>query len=58
MLETIPELAEQPAPVLESSPAIEPPVVVPPRMKLGEILVERGKLDQVALERTLRGASR
>ena len=61
MLEPMPEVAEQqPQPLPPAADAAvaavaaEPPVVAPPRLKLGEILVERGKLDPGALERTLR----
>src|SRR5689334_8259746 len=47
---SMPPEAPHAAPVVD----VEPEPIAPPRLKLGEILVERGKLDPVALERTLR----
>ena len=46
----MPELAAEPVPELAEQPAAEPPA----RKRLGEILIERGKLDEAGLERALR----
>src|SRR5450830_991270 len=59
MLETIadlpepvpPEMSEVPTPMATEVPEAQ---AAPVRLRLGEILVERGKLDPTALERTLR----
>ncbi|MEO7760409.1 MAG: type II secretion system ATPase GspE, partial [Casimicrobiaceae bacterium] len=57
MLEPLTTESEQPLappPMSVPEPVVEPVAVALPRLRLGEILVERGKLDPVALERTLR----